>query len=138
VLAGWSFAPISLQRYRVLLSSAAESEPTASVTSPPIVASAAPRAPWVPASESVIAMLTSSAAALASSGHPELRPPLAVLPKVALAAAPGVALALAGGLSSFVQTLLALGAYALLIMATRAAPKEITQIVPWPWRVPGG
>jgi len=66
--------------------------------------------------------------------HPELRPRIAVLPKVLLAAAPAVALALALNWPSLAVTLIALTAYGLLILLTRAVPSEITELIPRPRR----
>ncbi len=137
VLAGWSFALISLKRYRVLLLANAAALVVSFAMTLSLAASHGARGAALATICGEATLALGSLAALLS-GHPELRPPLAIVPKVALAALPGVALALAGEESSFVQTLLALGAYALLIAATRAVPKEITQIVPWPWRTPGG
>jgi hypothetical protein len=63
-------------------------------------------------------------------GSPELRPRLAIVVKVALAAAPGVALALDSSVPSLVRALLALTAYGLLIVLTRAAPAELLELLP--------
>ncbi len=133
VLAGWSFALISLQRYRGLLLANAAALLVSVAMTLSLAGTHGARGAALATIGGEATLAIGSLAALLS-GHPELRPPLAVVPKVALAATPGVALVLAGGLSSFVQTLLALGAYAVLIVLTRAVPKEITQIVPWPWR----
>lgn len=60
----------------------------------------------------------------------ELRPRLAVVPKVALAAAPAAPLALAPVLPSLARALLAVGLYTLLIVLTRAVPKEVLELIP--------
>jgi O-antigen/teichoic acid export membrane protein len=64
-------------------------------------------------------------------GHPELRPNIAVLPKVVLAAIPAAALALSlGSLPSVVLTAIVLAVYGLIILVTRATPEEITELLP--------
>ncbi len=136
VLAGWSFALISLQRYRgLLLANAAALAVSCAMT----LALASTHGARGAAFATICGEATLAVGSLVAllSGHPELRPPLSVIPKVALAALPGVALVLASGLSSLTQAVLALAAYALLIALTRAVPPEITQIVPRPWRAGG-
>jgi O-antigen/teichoic acid export membrane protein len=57
--------------------------------------------------------------------RPELRPPLGVVGKVALATAPAAVVALTPAESSLVRTVLALGLYGLLIALVRALPAEV-------------
>jgi O-antigen/teichoic acid export membrane protein len=140
VLAGWSFALLSLKRYRSLLLANASALVVSCVLTLTLAATYGARgAAWATiCGETTLAM--GSLAALLS-GHPELRPPLAVLPKVALAAIPGVALALVPGLASLPRALLALASYALLIALTHAVPQEITELIPQirhPRRAPSG
>lgn len=71
-------------------------------------------------------------------GNPELRPRLAVVPKVILAAAPGVALAFTPGLPSLPRAVIVLVVYGLLIALTRATPREITELIPRPPRWSAG
>ncbi|HSZ70454.1 MAG TPA: polysaccharide biosynthesis C-terminal domain-containing protein [Solirubrobacteraceae bacterium] len=66
--------------------------------------------------------------------NPELRPRLAVLPKVILAAAPAVALVVVLDLPSLVVAVIALCVYGLLILLTRAVPSEIAELIPRPGR----
>jgi Na+-driven multidrug efflux pump len=64
-------------------------------------------------------------------GHPELRPNIAVLPKVLLAAIPAAALALSlRSVPSVVLTVIVLAVYGLIILVTRATPREITELIP--------
>jgi O-antigen/teichoic acid export membrane protein len=129
VVAGWSFALLSLKRYRsVLLVNLAAFLVSCSLT---VVLAGSNGAKGAAVAtlcgESVLAV--GSLIALVR-GHRELRPKLAILLKVALAAAPAVVLALLSGVPSLVRTLLALGAYGLLIALTRATPREITELIP--------
>jgi O-antigen/teichoic acid export membrane protein len=136
VLAGWSFALISLQRYRGLLLANAAALAVSCAMTLTLASTDGARGAALATICGEATLAVGSLVALLS-GHPELRPPLSVVPKVVLAALPGVALALASNLSSFAQTLLALAAYALLIALMRTVPEEITQIVPRPWRASG-
>jgi O-antigen/teichoic acid export membrane protein len=129
LLAGWSYALLSLKRYGSLLAAnAAAFVISCSLT---LVLASAHGAKGA----AVATLCGEGALAIASllalvRGHPELRPRLEVLPKVALAAVPGVVLALAVDLPSLVRALLALATYGLLIAATRAAPPELIQLIP--------
>lgn len=64
-----------------------------------------------------------------SHGHPELRPQLSSLPRVAAAAAPAIALTFLLDLPSVALAALALCCYGVLIALTRAMPQEITDLV---------
>ena len=77
--------------------------------------------------ESVLALGTLLALRRAA---PRFRPNAAILAKVALAAGAGVWLALVPNVSSLEHTLLALAAYCLLIVLTRAVPEEIVELLP--------
>jgi O-antigen/teichoic acid export membrane protein len=132
-LAGWSFALISLKRYRGLLLANGVALVVSCALTLSLAATDGARGAALATIGGEATLATGSLLALLS-GHPELRPPLAVLPKVALAATPGVLLVLLSDLSSLVQTLLALASYALLIALLRAVPLELTQLVRWPWR----
>jgi O-antigen/teichoic acid export membrane protein len=129
VLGGWSFALLSLKRYRgLLLANLAAFVTSASLT---IVLAGSHGARGAAVAtlcgESVLAL--GSLLALVH-GSPELRPKLGIVLKVALAAAPGVALALESSAPSLLRALLALAAYALLIVLTRAAPAELLELLP--------
>jgi O-antigen/teichoic acid export membrane protein len=131
VLAGWSFALLSLKRYRgLLLANAAALAVSCALTlTLAAVHGARGAAVATLGGEGTLAAGTLFVLVL---GHPELRPPLGILPKVALAAAPATVLALATDLPSLVRALLALGAYGLLIALMRAVPKELTELIPRP------
>jgi O-antigen/teichoic acid export membrane protein len=128
-LAGWSFALLSLQRYKGLLLANLTAF-LVSLTLTVVLArahGATGSAVATLCGESVLAL--GSLLALAHS-HPELRPKLGILPKVALATAPGLAIALWSGLPSLVRPLLALAAFGLLIVLTRALPAEVVEMLP--------
>jgi O-antigen/teichoic acid export membrane protein len=129
VLGGWSFALLSLKRYKgLLLANLAAFATSASLT---IVLAASHGARGAAVAtvcgEGVLAL--GSLLALVH-GSPELRPKLAIILKVALAAAPGVVIALDSNAPSLVRALLALAAYGLLIALTRAAPAELLELLP--------
>ncbi len=127
--AGWSFALLSLKRYGgVLLANLAAFLVSCLLT---IVLArshgATGAAVATVCGESVLALALLAALL---HGHPELRPTLGIVLKVALAAAPAVALALLPGVSSLVRTVLALAVYGLLILLTRAVPAEVIELLP--------
>ena len=129
VLAGWSFALLSLKRYRgVLLANLAAFLVSCSAT---IVLAGSHGATGAAVAtvcgESVLAL---GLLVALLHGHPELRPKLGILLKVALSSAPAVALALLPGVPSPLRMLLALGAYGLLILLTRAVPAEVLELLP--------
>ncbi len=129
VLAGWSFALLSLKRYKgLLLANLVAFVLSCSLT---IVLAGADGARGAAIAtlcgETVLAL--GSLVALVR-GHPELRPRLDVLVKVAVAAAPAVVLALLPDLPSLVRALLALAVYGLLIAVTRAVPAEVIELLP--------
>jgi O-antigen/teichoic acid export membrane protein len=135
MLAGWSFALLSLRRYKgVLLANLAAFVVSCSLT---IVLAGSHGAKGAAIAtvcgESVLAL--ASLLALAR-GHPELRPKLGIVLKVALATAPAVVLALLAGVPSLVRAVLALAVYGLGIAITRAVPEEMLELLPA--RVRGG
>jgi len=128
-LAGWSFALLSLKRYKgVLLANLAAFLVSCLATI--VLASshgATGAAVATLCGESVLALGLLSALL---HGHPELRPRLGIVLKVALAAAPAAALALLTGVPSLPRMLLALALYGLLIVLTRAVPAELLELLP--------
>jgi O-antigen/teichoic acid export membrane protein len=62
------------------------------------------------------------------------RPPFGVIPKVALAAAIGVTPAFWSGAPDAVRVGLALGLYAVVVLASRALPAEVNDLLPASWR----
>ena len=129
VLAGWSFALLSLKRFGGLLVANAAALVVSCVLTLTLAATNGARGAAVATlcGEATLALVT---LVVLVQGHPELRPHLGILPKVLLAAAPATVLALDTDLPSLVRALLALGAYGLVIVITRAAPREILELLP--------
>jgi O-antigen/teichoic acid export membrane protein len=133
LVAGWGFALLSLQRYRELL---VVNVMALSVSCGLTLVLAAEHG----ATGSAIATLCGESTlgigylVVLVRGHPELRPRLAVLPKVMVAMAPAAVLALVPSLPSLLLAILTLAVYGLLIVLTRATPKEITDLIPRPGR----
>jgi O-antigen/teichoic acid export membrane protein len=129
VLAGWSYALLSLKRYKgVLLANLAAFLVSCSLTI--VLASshgATGAAVATLCGESVLALGLLLALL---HGHPELRPRLGIVLKVALATVPAAFLALLPGATSLVRAVLALAAYGLLIVLTRAVPAEVLELLP--------
>lgn len=129
VLAGWSYALLSLERYKGLLLanlaafvvSCALTATLAGVDGAKGAAIATLCGEGVLALGSLLALLR---------GHPELRPRLAVVVKVLVAVAPAAVLALLTGVPSLPRTVLALGVYGLLIVLTGAVPAEVRELLP--------
>jgi O-antigen/teichoic acid export membrane protein len=129
VVAGWSYALLSLERYRqVLLVNLAAFIVSCSATITLASGDGATGAAVATlCGETVLALGTLLALA---HGRSEFRPKLTILLKVTLAAAPAAVVALVPDLSSLVRGLLALAVYALVITLTRATPREITELIP--------
>jgi O-antigen/teichoic acid export membrane protein len=129
VLAGWSFALLSLKRYRgVLLANLLAFVVSCAAT---IVLASSHGATGA----AVATILGESVLALGLlvallHGNPELRPRLGIVLKVALASAPAIVLALLSGVPSLPRMLLAVAAYATLIVVTRAVPTEVLELLP--------
>ena len=136
VLAGWSFALLSLERYKGLLLANLGALILSTGLTPLLAGSDG-------AEGAAIASLCSEAALAAGllftlvRGHPEFRPPAGIVAKVLFAAAPAVVIALLSGLPSLAAALLALAAYAVLIALTRAIPAEVRDLIPLRLRRPG-
>jgi O-antigen/teichoic acid export membrane protein len=129
VVAGWSFALLSLKLYKgVLLTNLAAFIVSCTLT---IVLASSNGAKGAAIAtlcgETVLAI--GSLLALVR-GRPDLRPELAIVLKVTVAAAPAVALALQTGLPSLVRALLAVTVYGVLIVVTRAVPAELFELLP--------
>jgi O-antigen/teichoic acid export membrane protein len=127
--AGWSFALLSLGRYKsVLLANLLAFVVSCSLT---IVLASSHGATG--AAVATLCGETTLALGLLVGllhGHRELRPNTGIVLKVLLAAAPAVVLALLTGVPSLVRMLLALGVYAVLIVLTRAVPAEVLELLP--------
>jgi hypothetical protein len=129
VVAGWSFALLSLKLYKgVLLVNLAAFLVSCSLT---IVLAGSDGARGAAIAticgEGVLAL---GSLLVLVHGRPELRPKLGIVLKVALAAAPAVVLALLPDLPSLVCALLALLLYGVLIVLLRAVPSEIVELLP--------
>jgi O-antigen/teichoic acid export membrane protein len=133
LVAGWSFALISLKRYTGLLLVNAAGLAISCVLTLTL-------APTHGASGAALATLCGEVTLAVGLllvlvyQHPELRPHPAVAVKVALAGAPALAVALLPELSSLARALAALAVYGLLIVLTRAVPQEIVELIPRPGR----
>jgi O-antigen/teichoic acid export membrane protein len=129
VLAGWSFALISVERYRSLLLVNAAAFVVSLVMTLVLADADGARGAAVATICGEFTLAGGSLIALVR-GHPELRPPHPVALKVLVAAAPAAVVALATGLPSLPRALLAVAAYALVIALTRATPTEVTDLIP--------
>ncbi len=129
VVAGWSFALLSLKRYKgLLLVNLAAFLVSCSLTAVFASSHGATGAAIATLCGEGVLALGSLLALL--HGHPEMRPKLVIVLKVALATAPAVVLALLSGVPSLVRTLLALVVYGLLIVIARAVPAEVVELLP--------
>jgi O-antigen/teichoic acid export membrane protein len=129
LVAGWGFALLSIERYRgLLVVNAAAFFISATLT---LVLGSSHGAKGV-----AVAVLCSETTLAVGylivlvRAHLELRPRLAVVPKVLLAALPPAALVIVLDLPSFALTVIVMAVYALLIALTRATPREITELIP--------
>ncbi|HEY2537299.1 MAG TPA: oligosaccharide flippase family protein [Solirubrobacteraceae bacterium] len=129
LLAGWSFALLSLGRYKgVLLANLAAFVISCSLT---ILLASGDGAMGA----AIATLCGESALALGLllallRGHRELRPRVRVVPKVVLATAPAIVIALLSGVPSLVRAALALAVYGLAILLTRALPAEVLELLP--------
>jgi O-antigen/teichoic acid export membrane protein len=129
VVAGWSYALLSLKLYRgLLLTNLAAFVVSCSLTVALAGSDGATGAALATVcGESVLAV--GSLLALVQR-YPEFRPTFGIIAKVTIAAAPAIALALLSGVPSLVRILLALGVYGLLIVFMRAIPDEVLELAP--------
>jgi len=134
ILAGWGFALLSIKRYGALLAVNGAALFVSCTLTLVLAATDGARGAAIATlcGESTLAL---GYLFVLVRGHPELRPRVAILPKVLLATAPAVALLLLlGSLPSIALTAVVLAAYGLLILLTRATPQEITELIPRPRR----
>jgi O-antigen/teichoic acid export membrane protein len=129
LLAGWAFALLSLKRYRGLLIANALAFAVSCVLTLVLAASDGARGAAI-ATVSGETTLAVGYLIVLARGHPELRPRAALLVKVAAAAIPAVVLALLTNLPSVVAAILVLSVYGALILATRAMPGELAELIP--------
>jgi O-antigen/teichoic acid export membrane protein len=129
MLAGWSFALLSLERFRGLLIANALAF-AVSCTLTAILAAADGAGGAAIATVGGESTLAIGYLVVLTRGHPELRPRAALLFKVAGSAVPAVALTLLTDLSSAVTAILALAVYGASILATGALPQELAELIP--------
>lgn len=129
LIAGWGYALLSIKRYKpLLLVNAVALLVSCALTL--ILASAHGATGSAVATLCGESTLAVGCLLVLVHGNPELRPRLAVLPKVVLATIPALALVLALNLPSFPLMLLALAVYGVAIILLRAIPAEITEMIP--------
>lgn len=139
LLAVWGYGLLSLHRHRALL----VSNLLALAVCAGLVLALAPS---LGARGSAFAMLACECVVAVAylvallRGHPDLAPQLGVFWKTLVAAIPAAAIALFSGLSSLLQALIALVIYAALVLALRAVPGELAELLPARLRerIPGG
>jgi O-antigen/teichoic acid export membrane protein len=129
ILAGWGFGLLSLHRHREMLYAnlvaLAVSAGLTALLAPSHGARGAALASVC--GESVLALIY--LATLVRSDR-QFRPELGVAAKVALAAAPAAVVALVPDLSQILQPLAALAVFAFVIVAMRAIPDELKELLP--------
>ncbi len=129
VLAGWSFALLSLRRYRsLLLVNGAAFVVSCALTIPLASTDGAQGAAIATIGGEIVLALASLRALVRAD--PQLRPRAALLGKVLLAAVPAVLLGLLTNLPSVALASVSLVAYAVVILLTRAAPAELADLIP--------
>jgi O-antigen/teichoic acid export membrane protein len=129
VLAGWGYALLAMKRYKeVLLANLAAFLVSCAATLALAGSHGAVGAALATVcGETVLAV---GSLLVLVRGHRELRPKLGIALKVALAAAPAAVLALLPGVPSLGRALLALLAYGVVIVLTRAVPEEAIELLP--------
>jgi O-antigen/teichoic acid export membrane protein len=129
LLAGWGYALLSLRRHRgLLLANAAALAVSATLTLVLArVDGARGAALATVCGESMLAL--GYLVALLRAGR-EFRPQLGVVGKVVLASIPASVLALVPGIPSIVQAIATLALYGVLIVALRATPDELIELLP--------
>jgi O-antigen/teichoic acid export membrane protein len=129
VLAGWAYALLAMKRYKEVLLANLIAFLVSCAATLALVSShgAVGAAVATVCGETVLAV---GSLLVLVRGHRELRPRLGIVLKVTLAAAPAVVLALLPGVPSLGRALLALLAYGLVIVLTRAVPEEAIELLP--------
>ncbi len=129
LLAGWSYALLSLERYRELLLVNLCALLTSCLLTA-LLASSNGASGAAVASVCGETILAAGLLAALVRRRRELRPKLSVLPKVVLAAAPAAACALLTSVPSLPRAVLAFAIYGLVILALRAVPAELLELLP--------
>ena len=129
VLAGWGYALLAMKRYKqVLLANLVAF--IVSCASTLALASSHGAVGAALATVCGETVLAAGSLVVLVRGHREMRPKLGIVLKVALAAAPAAVLALFPELPSLARALLALLAYALVIVLSGAVPEEAIELLP--------
>jgi O-antigen/teichoic acid export membrane protein len=129
LVAGWSFALLSLKRYNpLLLVNLAAFLVSCSLT----IVLAGSHGATGAAVATVCGETTLALGSLAAllRGHREFRPKLGIVLKVLAAATPAAVLATVSSIPSLPRALLVTAVYALLIVLTRAVPDEVVELLP--------
>ncbi len=127
--AGWGFGLISIKRYGGLLLANGGALVVSTILTLTLASSHGARGAAIATVCGEATLSLGSLIALIRT-HPQYRPRLGIVPKVALAAAPGLAIVLFLSLNSFESMAIALVAYALVILLTRAVPDELIELIP--------
>lgn len=137
LLAGWSYALLSLKLYRgLLVANLAAFTVSCSLTLLLASSDGATGAAIATLCGEIVLALGSLLVLV--RGRRELSPRLGVVLKILPAAVLGTALAVLPDVSSLVRALLALGMYGLVIALTRAVPAEVIELLPARLRVFSG
>jgi O-antigen/teichoic acid export membrane protein len=129
LLATWGFALISLHRHRALLAANA----LAFAVSAAVTLALAPSHGAKGAAIATLAgegVLAAAYLVALVRARPDLRPDLRVVPKVVVAAGAAIAVAVVSGLPALPATLVAGVVYAAAILALRAVPDELIELIP--------
>jgi O-antigen/teichoic acid export membrane protein len=132
IVAGWGFALLSIKRYGALLAVNAAALLVSCTLTLLLATTHGARGAALATlcGESTLAL---GYLLVLVRDHPQLRPRITVVPKVLAAAAPALTLLLAlSSLPSVALSAIVLTAYGLLILLTRATPREITELIPRP------
>lgn len=129
LMAGWGFALLALHRHRELLLANLAALAVSAVLTLTLAGTHGATGAAIASAcgETVLAALY--LAGLVRS-HPELRTPLEVPVKVALATIPALLPAFATGLPAIVPPLLGLAVFAVLLLLLRAIPEELYELLP--------
>jgi O-antigen/teichoic acid export membrane protein len=124
LVATWAFTLVSLHRHRELLVANGIAVVVAVVLSVTLIPAHGARGAAITTVTLEVVLALSYAIAL-SRARPELRPPLGVVPRVALALGAALATGLLLPVGVVVATVAAVAVYAVAVLALRAVPPEI-------------
>lgn len=134
LVSGWGYALLSLKRYGRLLTVNA----IALIVSATLTISLAASAGAKGASIATVcgeATLAVGYLIFLMRDRPDLRPKWRCMPRIVIATVPAATLAFSLGLPSLPLTVLTLCVYAALIVATKALPPEVFELIPLKYRV---